>query len=86
MGDFEIDLTPFYLEGVSKPVSMDLRNFKELNKRPAYMTTDMRKKGGIDFDLKVSSNIKEYLLDKQKVNRDDAPTMDESNKKDWTDI
>lgn len=58
LGDFEIDLTPYYMEGVVKPLSLELRNFKEFYKNPNHMPTDMRRKGTLEFDLLVRSNIK----------------------------
>ena len=60
MGDFEIDLNPYYLEGVEKQITSDLRNYQELNTRPSYMPTDMRKKGSVSLDLKITSKLKQY--------------------------
>ena len=46
LGDFEIDLTSFYLEDHENVdfVSV-LRNHKEFRTRPNYMSTDMRSRG-----------------------------------------
>ncbi|EAS06863.1 hypothetical protein TTHERM_00725820 (macronuclear) [Tetrahymena thermophila SB210] len=86
LGDFEIDLTPYYLEGVQKAVKLDLRNFKELYKRPAYMPTDMRRKGGIDFDMKIQSKVKQYLLDQKNAQTELAPEIDKEKQIDWNGV
>lgn len=51
LGDFELDLTPYYLESGFHDIHFDLRNYKELRTMPNYMHKDMRKKGSIDFYL-----------------------------------
>jgi len=58
LGDFELDLTPYFLEDSYSPIHYDLRNWKEMGVLPSYMPKDMRKKGWIDFDMKVKSSIK----------------------------
>ena len=74
------------MEGIQKPVKLDLRNFKELYKRPAYMPTDMRRKGGIEFDMKITSKIKQYLLDQKNAKTELAPEIDRENQKDWSEV
>ena len=49
LGDFELDLTPYYLESCKNVIHYDLRNYKEFHNLPNYMPKDMRKKGWIDF-------------------------------------
>lgn len=58
LGDFELDLEPYYKEDLNNEIHFDLRNYKELYLLPNYMPKDMRKKGNIDFTLKVKSSIK----------------------------
>ena len=62
MGDFEIDLAPFFMENYEKNnFTSALRNHKEFRKRPTYMSTDMRKKGEAIFNLTFISSIKKYI-------------------------
>jgi hypothetical protein len=42
LGDFEIDLTPYYLSSSEQDVHLDLRNYKEMYSLPSYMPKDMR--------------------------------------------
>lgn len=80
LGDFEVNLTPYYKEGVQKSLSLDLRNFALLKTRPSYIPTDMRKKGVIEFDLKITSNVKKYLLDSNDIRTELAPEMEKTSK------
>jgi len=43
---------------MTKEIHHDLRNWKELYNLPNYMPKDMRKKGWIDFELTIKSNLK----------------------------
>ncbi len=63
LGDFELDLTPYYLESCEHDVHFDLRNYRELYVSPNYMPTDMRKKGWIDFKIKIQSKLQSFLAD-----------------------
>ncbi|KRX08816.1 hypothetical protein PPERSA_08920 [Pseudocohnilembus persalinus] len=65
LGDFELDLSPYYKETCFHLIHFDLRNYKELRNSPSYIHKDMRKKGNIDFELQVHSNIKNFNLERQ---------------------
>eukprot|EP00825_Cyclidium_porcatum_P035990 TRINITY_DN3780_c0_g1_i4.p1 TRINITY_DN3780_c0_g1~~TRINITY_DN3780_c0_g1_i4.p1 ORF type:complete len:312 (-),score=53.28 TRINITY_DN3780_c0_g1_i4:54-989(-) len=60
LGDFELDLQPYYKESQAQHIHQDLRNWKELYLLPNYMPKDMRKKGWVDFNLSIKSQIKAY--------------------------
>lgn len=60
LGDFELDIQPYYKETQVYTLHQDLRNWKELYLLPNHMPKDMRKKGWIDFSLNIRSNIKSY--------------------------
>ena len=48
MGDFEIDMAPFFKEDYNiTDYFSALRNHREFRTRPNYMHTDMRKKGEV---------------------------------------
>lgn len=66
LGDFELDLSPYFMDEATHPIHFDLRNYKELRVQPNYMFKDMRKKGGVDFDLKIRSNIRQFCIDNKK--------------------
>lgn len=51
LGDFELDLSPFFDNSCFHDIHYDLRNYKELRTMPNYMHKDMRKKGTVDFYL-----------------------------------
>lgn len=77
LGDFELDLTPYIMETMTKEIHHDLRNWKELHNLPNYMPKDMRKKGWIDFELIIKSNLKQYLDNLQKVDEKDEESDEE---------
>jgi hypothetical protein len=70
LGDFELDLSPYFKEESYHTIHFDLRNYKELRNMPNYMHKDMRKKGTIDFTLKIRSSVKNYLMDTKKISHD----------------
>jgi hypothetical protein len=57
LGDFQVDLEPFYKTNSTQTFHRDLRNWKELHNLPNYMPKDMRRKGWIDFEMIIRSNI-----------------------------
>ncbi|EAR99400.2 hypothetical protein TTHERM_00133660 (macronuclear) [Tetrahymena thermophila SB210] len=70
LGDFELDLTPYYLQSGVHQIHYDLRNFKQMHKLPNYMVKDMRKKGWIDIEISVKSSVKQYLMDLDIIKKD----------------
>ncbi|KAL4508452.1 hypothetical protein ABPG72_003756 [Tetrahymena utriculariae] len=70
LGDFELDLTPYYLQSGVHQIHNDLRNFKQMHKLPNYMVKDMRKKGWIDIEISVKSSVKQYLMDLDIIKKD----------------
>ena len=49
IGDFEVDLTPYYKYEATHSYQLDLRSFQAFRNAPNYMHKDMRKKGTIQF-------------------------------------
>lgn len=61
LGDFELDMTPYYLNTCEHHIHYDLRNYKDFRNLPNYVPKDMRKKGWIDFTLFVKSDLQLYV-------------------------
>lgn len=56
LGDFEVDMQEYYeVDGEYPNLTSDLRNYKDFRSGPNYLHKDMRKKGSIAFDLKITS-------------------------------